>query len=164
VFVGHRWFDAHRLEPAYPFGFGRSYTTFALRDLRLARGPRGGVHPTVRVTNTGRRPGVAVAELYLGRPSPEPSVPEPPRELKAFAKRRLDPGETRRVRLKLDDRAFSYWDAASHAWRVAAGCHRIRVGWSSRDLPLRATVARGGADCGTHALVVRDRVRARVTP
>jgi beta-glucosidase len=152
VFVGHRWFDAHRLQPAYPFGFGRSYTRFRFSDLRLAsRRSGGGVTATVKVTNAGRRTGVAVAQLYLGRPSPGSAVPEPPRVLKAFAKLRLDPGKARRVRLELDERAFSYWDAELDTWRVAKGCHTVWVGASSRALPLRATVRRGGAKCRSRA-------------
>jgi beta-glucosidase len=151
VFVGYRWYDAHGLQPAFPFGFGLSYTRFRFGDLRIARGaPGSGTPATVRATvrNVGRRTGVAVAELYLALPSPSSTVPQPPRQLKGFARVRLRPGQARRVRIALDTRAFSYWDTAAGEWRVAPGCYRVLLGPSSRELPLRGVIAQGGADCG----------------
>jgi beta-glucosidase len=68
VFVGYRWFDAHHLAPAYPFGFGLSYTTFKLSHLRLR-----GQTVSLTVRNTGKRTGHAVPEIYLGLPRPQPS-------------------------------------------------------------------------------------------
>jgi beta-glucosidase len=142
VLVGYRWFDAHGLRPAYPFGFGRSYTTFAYRRLHVATAA-GGVTVTADVTNTGMRRGVAVPQLYVGLPSPGPGIVQPPRQLRGFAKLRLRPGQRRRVRFTLDRRALSYWDTAAGGWRVAPGCYRIMLGSSSRALPLRGSSCRG---------------------
>ena len=139
LLVGYRWFDAHGIAPAYPFGFGRSYTTFAYRRLRVSTGP-GRVTVAADVVNTGTRSGVAVPQLYVGMPSPGPGVVQPPRQLRAFTKLRLRPGARRRVRFTLDDRALSYWDTGASAWRVAPGCYRLLVGSSSRNLPLRGRV------------------------
>jgi beta-glucosidase len=142
VLVGYRWFDAHGLEPVYPFGFGHSYTTFAYRDLRVASAGDG-LTVTAEVANTGTREGVAVPQLYVGLPSPGPGVVQPPRQLRGFAKLVLRPGERRRVTFALDDRALSYWDTGANGWRVAPGCYAIEVGSSSRDVPLRGRSCRG---------------------
>jgi beta-glucosidase len=95
------------------------------------------------VTNTGRRGGVAVPQLYLGLPSPGPGVVQPPRQLRGFAKLRLGPGQSRRVRFGVDRRALPYWDTGAGGWRVAPGCYHVMVGSSSRNLPLRGVTCRG---------------------
>jgi beta-glucosidase len=101
---------------------------------------------SVTVTNTGARTGWAAPELYVSLPS-LPGVPEPPSQLKGFAKLQLAPGQSQRVTMPLDARAFSYWSDAANAWRIAPGCDRIAVGTSSRQLPLTASIAVGGASC-----------------
>ena len=175
VLVGYRWFDAKGLEPAFPFGHGLSYTTFRLGDLRAA--PAGAAPPvraaatfpasalaaptvdvSVAVTNTGSRSGVAVPQLYLAKPAPA-GIVQPPRQLAAFGKVALGPGETKRVTLTLTDRSFSYWDAREHAWRIAPGCYGVEVGSSSRDLPLKGTLAQGGATCPGALLAAASRSR-----
>ncbi len=132
VLVGYRWFDAKRMEPAFPFGFGLSYTRFRFSDLRVR-----GRSVEVTVTNAGRRRGVAVPQLYVEIPA-RPGLAQPPRQLKGFAKVRLAPGRSARVRFPLAARTFSWWDPRRDRWTVAPGCHRVLVGSSSRDLPLRA--------------------------
>ena len=87
VFVGYRWFDAHRETPAYPFGYGLSYTTFAYSHLQID-----GHTVKLTVTNTGERNGTAVPEVYLGLPSTA-AIPEPPEQLAGFDKLALAPGE-----------------------------------------------------------------------
>ncbi len=142
VFTGYRWHDQNNIEPAFPFGHGLSYTRFSYSNLAVS--------PTavsVSVGNIGTRTGVAVPQLYLGLPSPSSAVPQPPRQLKGFSRVKLAPGETRGVTFPLNDRAFSYWDVSSSEWRVNPGCYRVEVGNSSRDLPLEATLVRGGASC-----------------
>jgi beta-glucosidase len=128
VFVGYRWYDARRIAPAFPFGFGLSYTRFVLRHPRASRH---GV--SIEVVNTGRRTGVAVPQLYLGLPAAR-GRPQPPRALKGFASVRLEPGASRRVRFAIDSRALSYWNVRKHRWTVAPGCYRWFVGSSSRDI------------------------------
>jgi beta-glucosidase len=154
VLVGYRWFDAKGIEPAYPFGHGLSYTRFALRKMRVrANGSK--VTVGVDVINRGRRAGVAVPQLYLGIPSPREGVVQPPRQLKGFRKIPLRRGKKRRMSFTLDRRALSYWDQAAGEWRVARGCHRVQLGFSSRSLPGRKTLAVGGARCGRRAVAVR---------
>ena len=145
VFVGYRWFDAHALAPAFPFGFGLSYTSFAYRDLSIAP-TASGASVSATITNTGARTGAAVPQLYLGLPS-LPGVPEPPAQLKGFDKLTLAPGQSARVSFALDSRSLSYWDTAASAWRVAPGCDVVMVGASSREPALRGALAVNGASC-----------------
>jgi len=147
VFVGYRHYDENGLTPAFPFGHGLSYTTFAYRGLRVEPGAGGGAVVHATVENTGTRPGVETPQLYLGLPEPRADVPQPPRALKDFTKVALAPGQSRRVRFSLDERAFSYYDTGAAGWRVAPGCYAVMVGRSSRDLPLTGSLARGGASC-----------------
>jgi beta-glucosidase len=142
VFVGYRWYDENHVTPAYPFGFGLSYTTFRYSALHI-----NGATVRVTVTNTGRRTGIAVPQLYLGLPSPSSSVQQPPRQLKGYRSVRLKPGQHVRVTFPLDERAFSYWDVTTNGWRVARGCYRVYVGSSSRAVALRGVISRGGATC-----------------
>ena len=117
----------------FPFGFGLSYTTFRYSQLHL-RPTKTGATVTFTVTNTGARGGADVAQLYVFDPR---AAQEPPKQLKGFTKVFVQPGQSQTVTLSLDKRAFSYWNAKKHAWKVAAGCYRIGVGDSSRALPLR---------------------------
>jgi beta-glucosidase len=145
VSVGYRWFDAHNLQPAFPFGFGLSYTSFSYGGLAVAR-TAGGARVTATITNVGTRKGSAVAQLYLGL-QPQPGVPEPPAQLRGFAKVTLAPGRSGRVSFPLDGRALAYWNTASAGWSVAPGCDPVMVGSSSRELPLTGTLAVNGASC-----------------
>jgi hypothetical protein len=146
VMVGYRWYQHQAITPAFPFGFGLSYTAFRLSDLYLTPGGDGTARVRATVTNTGGRTGWAVPELYVGLPS-LPGVPEPPEQLQGFAKRLLAPGQSERVTFTLGTRAFSYWSDSANAWRIASGCDRISVGTSSQDLPLSGVISQGGAAC-----------------
>ncbi|HEY7454078.1 MAG TPA: glycoside hydrolase family 3 C-terminal domain-containing protein [Thermoleophilaceae bacterium] len=137
VFVGYRWYDQRRLRPAFPFGFGRSYTRFAFRGLRVRRTGRHSARVSAVVVNRGRRRGTAVPQLYLGLPSPSGAVRQPPRQLRGVRKLSLRRGARRRVTFRVGSRALSYWDVTAGRWRVARGCYRVMVGSSSRALPLR---------------------------
>jgi beta-glucosidase len=145
VLVGYRWYDERGIAPAFPFGHGLSYTRFAYRDLRVRR-RGGGAVVSFDVVNTGRRAGVAVPQVYVGLPGARGRV-QPPRQLKAFDSIALVRGARRHVRLRLDERAFSYWNVRSHRWRVAPGCYRVALGRSSRDVVARTAVAMGGGSC-----------------
>ena len=132
VFVGYRHFDTHGVEPLFPFGHGLSYTTFDYRHLKVD-GPR----VSVDVTNTGKRAGAEIVQVYV-RPL-DASVPRPDRELKAFAKVHLEPGQTETVAFELPLRAFQHWDGG---WRGEGGRFEVLVGASSRDI-------RAGAGIGS---------------
>jgi beta-glucosidase len=150
--VGYRWYAAHQLVPAYPFGYGLSYTRFRYSGLRLvARGRGAGTLATVSltVTNVGRRAGRAVPELFLSLPATR-SRPEPPLQLAGFAGVTLRPGARARVSFHLDARSFAHYVDAASGWQVAPGCFRVGVGWSVADLPLAGVFAHR-ARCGGHA-------------
>ncbi|MEA2404477.1 MAG: beta-glucosidase, partial [Thermoleophilaceae bacterium] len=149
VLVGYRWYDKQGIAPAFPFGFGLSYTSFAYRGLKVRPAADGSLGASVSfdVGNTGKRAGSDVAQLYVGLPQPRPGVVQPPRQLKAFRKVELGKGKRKRLTLSLDARSLSYWNVGSGGWRVAPGCYPLAVGRSSRDLVLRGELAVGGASC-----------------
>jgi beta-glucosidase len=138
VFMGYRHFDRSRTKPLFAFGDGLSYTTFGYGKLSVSP-PAGDLNEPVAVSfdvkNTGHREGAEVAELYVGES--HPSVPRPVKELKGFAKVKLKPGETKRVTLRLDRRAFSFYDVKKGDWTAEAGEFTILVGGSSDNIQLR---------------------------
>lgn len=137
--VGYRWYDAQRVEPLFPFGFGRSYTSFALSNLMVPAKVRAGqmVRVGVDVKNTGSRAGADVVQIYVASPA---SAQEPPKQLKGFAKIELQPRKTEHVIVTLDPRAFSVWSMKTKRWTVIPGRYTLLAGDSSRDLPLRVAV------------------------
>jgi beta-glucosidase len=137
VDVGYRWYDAHKLTPLFPFGYGLSYTTFGFSGLSAgARLDAGGTLAAgVTVTNTGQRAGADVVQLYLTLPA---SAGDPPRQLKGFQKVSLRPGQSKRVTFQLGTADASYWDSTAAGWTLAAGHYAVAVGDSSRNLPLSA--------------------------
>jgi beta-glucosidase len=139
VFVGYRHFDKSTVKPLFPFGYGLSYTSFAYKNLTIsAPTPDQQVSVAFDVTNTGTRAGADVAEVYVGdRHAP---VARPVKELKGFKRVSLSPGETKNVTVKLDRRAFSYYDVKSHAWTVAPGDFDLFVARSAADVELTAKV------------------------
>jgi beta-glucosidase len=142
--VGYRGFDVLKRTPLFPFGFGLSYTTFRYAGLRVTPLPAPeGTSLTVRftVTNTGNRPGVEVPQVYLEVPS---SAGEPPRQLKEFTRTVLAPGDQQVVTLAMPPSALRIWSAAL-GWHTPAGTYRVRVGSSSRTLPLSKSVAVAGS-------------------
>jgi beta-glucosidase len=139
VFVGYRHYDRQGIRPQFPFGHGLSYTTFAYANLRLGAdriAPGGTLEVALEVTNTGDRAGSQVVQVYV-RDEQAP-VPRPEKELKAFAKLALAPGETRTVTRALDMRALAWFDTDSGAWRADAGRFEVLVGASAEDIRARA--------------------------
>jgi beta-glucosidase len=137
--VGYRWNQSRGVEPLFPFGFGLSYTTFAYSDLTVTPAGPHRAQVRFRLTNTGRRKGAEVAQVYVGFPE-IPEGAEPPRQLKRFRKIELSPGESREVSLVLDAQAFSYWSVKEHDWQIQPGTYDVMAGSSSRDLPLKASI------------------------
>jgi beta-glucosidase len=141
IFVGYRHLDKTRVAALFPFGYGLSYTGFAYSDLRVAPRtlPRGGtLDVSFSLTNTGTRPGAETAQLYVR--DLRASAPRPVKELKAFSKVLLKPGETQTVRLTLDESALAFYHSDSKEWRAESGAFELLIGGSSSDLWLRAPV------------------------
>jgi len=143
IFIGYRHYDKMGTTPLFPFGFGLGYTLFELSEIAVddARFEAdGAVEVSVTVTNTGEREGSPVVQLYVS--DDMSSAPRPAKELKAFAKVKLAAGESRRVMLALDDRAFAFYRPEAKHWLVEAGSFTLMVGTSSDDLPVSAKVSR----------------------
>ena len=136
VFLGYRHFDKSGIKALFPFGYGLSYTTFAYKHLDISSSAETNQLVTVSfdVTNTGKRAGAEVAQVYVG--DRHAGVPRPPKELKGFAKLFLKPEETKRASITLDQRAFSYYDVTGHRWTMAPGDFDIYVGPSSSQIEL----------------------------
>jgi beta-glucosidase len=164
LLVGYRWYDTRALPVRFPFGHGLSYTSFELGPPVLSADhfePGEAIDIDVPVTNTGARAGSEVVQCYVEPPTGR--VMRPRKELKAFAKVHLAPGETTTVRLTLSERSFAVWDRGSGqraelkarlpfadmmapatdrepGWRVHGGTYAVHIGRSSADLAHTLTV------------------------
>jgi beta-glucosidase len=155
--VGYRYYDANHESPLFPFGYGLSYTTFKFSNLDISpRAVRNAtsnpgatsckcngqsspeVSVSATVTNTGQVAGSDVAQLYLGDPA---VAGEPPRQLKAFQKVRLRPGQSKTVHFTLNGHDLSHWDGAADGWVVPDGKFQAYLGDSSAlaNLPLHGS-------------------------
>jgi Fibronectin type III-like domain len=161
LLVGYRWYEARELPTRFAFGHGLSYSSFTLGAPRLSSAtfePGSTLEVDVEVTNTGSRRGSEVVQCYVGHPGAR--LVRPRKELKAFAKVSLDPGESTTVRLALTDRSFAYWNPVDPVsaeladrlntwltssrppsgvdgevgWAIDAGTHRVHIGRSSADI------------------------------
>jgi len=147
IFVGYRHYDAVDRDVAFAFGHGLSYTTFEHDDLAVtvldadpSQAPleQNRIEVAVRVTNTGSVAGKEIVQVYVG--DPEARVVRPVRELKAFAKVDLGPGESKVVAMRLTGRDLAYWSTRTDGWELEGGEFSIHVGASSRDLRQAAVV------------------------
>jgi beta-glucosidase len=130
---GYRLLDRNGHEPAFPFGFGLSYTTFRYANLRLDRAemsPDGTLRVCVDVTNTGPAAGDEVVQLYVGYQGS--AVERPVKELKGFARLRLKPGETKTAEFALPGSRLAYYEPRKHGWVVEAIDYTVYAGPSSR--------------------------------
>jgi len=136
LLVGYRWYDAKGIQPLFPFGYGLSYTSFGYSALSVTATATGAT-VSFTVTNTGKRQGSEVAQVYVGAPA---ASGEPPKQLKGFQKVSLEPGASTRVTLSLDSRAFQQWSTSTHTWTTTHGTYTLMVGGSSATLPLKASI------------------------
>ncbi|MFZ4620066.1 MAG: glycoside hydrolase family 3 C-terminal domain-containing protein [Bacteroidota bacterium] len=129
ILVGYRYFDTKRIEPLFPFGYGMSYTTFALSNIKVKSGTKDVHEISVTVKNTGTVAGTEVVQVYVKDLHPKMMRPE--KELKAFTRVALSAGEQRAVVLKLDASSFKYYDDVRNEWVRSTGGYSILVGTSS---------------------------------
>jgi len=138
IYVGYRYYDTKDVEPAFPFGFGLSYTTFVYSNLKMNKIEFAGKDPiwgfNVSVKNSGARAGAEVVQLYVH--DGHSKIDRPVHELKGFQRAELQPGETKTVEFTLDRAALSYWSPDKSAWVADPGKFEIQVGASSRDIRL----------------------------
>lgn len=128
LFIGYRHYDRHGIAPLFAFGHGLSAGQFALSG--LAADGAGKVRAVLR--NTGVKAGTAVVQLYVS--PPEGARERPDKELKAFAKHRLEPGEERALSFALTPRDFARWDVSARQWVVDGGRYNLRAGFSATDI------------------------------
>lgn len=168
LLVGYRWYEARHLPVAFPFGHGLSYTSFEIGEPRLssmALGSGERLRVTVPVRNTGARGGSEVVQLYVAPPGGGRLEPggrlRAAKELRAFAKVHLAPGEAVEVTLELGERAFAYWDVADRDWRALQARHPVSV-THGRDASLHRERAGWYVDPGVYRLLV-GRSSAEIT-
>ena len=147
IFVGYRWIDKQivnrqsvnrKYAPLFAFGHGLSYTTFQLGKLTADKQQLASdetITFTIPVTNTGSRAGAETVQLYIH--DVKSSVERPYKELKAFQKVFLQPGETQQVSLTIDRSALSFYDEAGNGWKAEPGDFEALVGTASDNLPAR---------------------------
>jgi len=131
IFVGYRYYSTFGVAPAYPFGYGLSYTEFLLTDAQAGKwDARKGIEVTATVKNTGRASGREVIQLYVS--APESGLVKPELELRAFAKTgTIDPGSSAPVRFTIEPRDLASFDPKRAAWVADAGEYEIRIGGDS---------------------------------
>ncbi|MFK3936860.1 beta-glucosidase [Alkalihalobacillus sp. NPDC078783] len=142
VFVGYRYYDTKKVKPLFPFGHGLSYTTFSYENMIVSNhdlNESEKVKVTIQVKNTGSVKGKEIVQLYVH--DKQSSVVRPEKELKAFDKVELEPGETKEVHLQLDRRAFAYYNTDKEDWTVESGEFELRVGPSSAEIVLTETIS-----------------------
>lgn len=142
IFVGYRYYASKDMEVLFPFGHGLSYTTFAYRNLSADKEQMAESETltvTVDVTNTGEVAGKEVVQLYVAPKGG--TIIRPIRELKAFEKIELAPGETKKVQFTLERRTFAYWNTQIHDWHVESGEYELQIGRNAQDIVLSCPVA-----------------------
>ena len=139
LYVGYRYFETADKPVLFPFGFGLSYTSFEYSNLTVTEKEASFV-----ITNTGDREGAEIAQLYVSAKAPK--VYRPALELKGFAKVRLQAGESSRVTIPLDDKAFRYFNTKTDRFEIDGGEYEILIGASCEDIRLRGTVTVQGTD------------------
>ena len=138
LMVGYRHFDTNQVAPQFPFGFGLSYTQFTLAGLSLSTKEmtrEESIIIKLHITNTGKRPGAEVVQLYLR--DIESSLFRPIKELKAFNKIFLEPGDTKEIQFVITESHLQFFDPTSHRWVSESGFFEVLIGTSSRHISLK---------------------------
>ena len=139
LYIGYRYYDTAGVPVRYPFGYGLSYTTFEYSDIKATKD-----EVTFTVTNTGKRDGAEVAQVYVACKTGK--IFRPRKELKGFAKVFLRAGESKTVTVNLDDKAFRYFNVDTNRWEIETADYEIAVAASAADVKLTALVRILGTD------------------
>jgi beta-glucosidase len=140
IYVGYRHFEKNKIEPLFPFGYGLSYTTFEYSGINLSSKEidnNDKLTISLKLKNTGRSKGSEVVQLYIN--DLQSSVYRPVKELKAFKKVSLNPGEEKVVELTIDQNALSFFDTHKKMWIAEPGKFEVLIGSSSKDIKLKDT-------------------------
>lgn len=141
IFVGYRYYDKKKMEVAFPFGYGLSYTTFEYSNVKtdkdtLTEGET--LQVSVDVTNTGDKFGKEIVQLYVADKTE--AIRRPEKELKGFEKVALNPGETKRVTFTVDKRSLAWYNTEIQDWYAASGAYELLIAASSQDVRLTKTI------------------------
>ncbi len=140
IYVGYRWADKAKIKPLFAFGYGLSYTTFEMSNLRKSSSEMsedGFIIFTINVKNTGLTAGSETVQLYIN--DIKSTIDRPYKELKGFVKVHLNPGESKDVSIKINKNALRFWDVTTDGWKSEPGKFVALVGNSSDNLTLRTT-------------------------
>ena len=141
ILVGYRWHDTKKIPALFPFGHGLSYTTFSYGKATLSSSSLtadGSITVTVPVRNSGDRPGKEVVQLYIG--DNKSSLPRPNKELKAFGKIALNPGEEKTLTFTITPDDLKYFDDARPEWVAEPGKFTLYIGARSADIRTKASL------------------------
>ena len=139
LYIGYRYYETANVPVLFPFGYGLSYTTFEYKGLSVDDKAA-----TFTITNTGKVDGAEVAQLYVSAKNPK--IYRPTKELKGFIKVFLKAGESREVKIPLDDKAFRYFNVKTNQFEIDGGSYDILIGASVADIRLKETVEVQGTD------------------
>jgi beta-glucosidase-like glycosyl hydrolase len=170
VNIGYRWYQSQNITPAFPFGYGLSYTKFSFSNLNVgAFNADGNATATATMTNTGSVAGADVAQMYVGDPA---ASQDPPNQLKGFQRVMLNPGQSATVSFPLTIHDLASWSPTDNQWEAQAGTYSIKVGDASNNLPLTGStslahtltgqIAAGASSAGVS--LANTAVSANVTP
>jgi len=147
LFVGYRYFETVEKDVQFPFGYGMSYTTFGYSEMQIETRPEDRENPAVvtfTITNTGEMDGAEVAQVYVNHK--RPTIFGSIKELKGFKKVFLRAGESKKVTICLEDKAFRYFNTKSNRFEVDGGEYKIMVGSSIADIHLTGSVVVEGTN------------------
>lgn len=141
ILVGYRWFDTKNIAPLYPFGYGLSYTTFAIADAKADKASYG-VNETITVSvtvkNTGKTDGKEVVQLYASKS--DSKVERAAQELKGFQKVWVSAGKSATITIQVPVKELAYYNVETKKWTVEPGKYTLNIGNSSRDIKNRIDV------------------------
>jgi beta-glucosidase len=141
ILVGYRWFDTKNIKPLFAFGYGLSYTTFDLSNIKAnnkSYSDSDKINITCNVTNTGDTDGAEVVQVYIGKQNSK--VPRAEKELKGFKKTELKKGETKSVSIDIDVAKLAYYDEAISDWNIEKGDYTIYIGTASNNIKKKINI------------------------
>ena len=137
IYVGYRYYDKAKINLAFPFGYGLSYTRFEYSNLNVTKEDTK-VHLSFSIKNVGNMKGKEVAQIYVKQENS--TIYKPEKELKAFEKVELEPNEEKKVEIVLDKCAFEYYNAETNKWSIEEGTYKILVGKSCEQIELEEEI------------------------
>lgn len=139
IYVGYRYYESVNMPVCFPFGYGLSYTIFEYSKLEVTE-----KEVSLTVKNTGKTDGAEIVQMYIG--AVNSPIYGPAKELKGFAKVFLKAGESKKVIIPLDDKAFRYYNVKTNSWEIEGGVYSIMVGANVKDIRLTGQIAVAGTN------------------